>query len=174
MKWLPHILEQRNWDCPEDVEMAKWKIVLSDPLPEGSITIAGRYSIRQRLAEAVRIRNVTQHRQPCNNDSIRKMISSAQNLVEIFFDADRFNKLGRLRDEIGLWETSEGRQHQAIPMRQVTNAKVQDPRRKLHDALQEITEHSFEFDEMDWALDQDTPKEAHDSVGEIGDEMEWE
>lgn len=174
VKWLPHVLEEMNWTCSEAVEMAKWKTVLSGPLPEGSITLSGRYSINHRLGEAVRIRNITQHREPCDNNSIRKMISSAQNLVEIFSDHDRVNRLGRLRDEIDDWERSEGLDHLSAT-KEVQKGMDQDPRRKLHDALQEITEHPFAFDEMDWAPNADTPDEpSYANVEDFRDEMEWE
>lgn len=130
------------------------KTVLSRPLPDDSITLSGRYSLKLRLTEAVQIRNITAHREHCDNNAIRTMITSAQNLVEIFKDMERWGKLERLRGEIAEWEASKG--------------EVGVSRRKLHDALGEIVDNAVVFDEMDWALEEDVSDEIE------GEEMDWE
>ena len=134
-RWMPNILNQNNWTCPEAVELSIWRKVLPPAIPPNVIVPVKNYSLEDALADAVRIRNSAVHRHLCDNVEIRRMASQAQDLMSMFSDVTRQTKFHHLWDELNGWDTA-GQQN------------LQAARSKLQEALQEISERPM--DDMDW------------------------
>jgi hypothetical protein len=147
-RWVPHKLIEYNWSCPEAVELSTWKKMLPEILSSHAIIPVPNTSLEKSLANAVRIRNSAVHRHLCDNIEIKRMALQARNLMAMFSDVTRQNKLYNLQLELNEWDALSGVDPQAA-------------RSKLQMALQEISERPL--DDMDW-----TPNAV--SLQEIGHE----
>lgn len=134
-RWIPNILNEKNWTCSEAVELSTWRKVLPPALSPNAIVPFKNYSLEEALADAVRIRNSAVHRHLCDNAEIRRMASQAQDLMSMFSDVTRQTKFHRLQDELDDWDAASLQDLQAA-------------RSKLEEALQEISERPM--DDMDW------------------------
>ncbi|TVY90223.1 Uncharacterized protein LAWI1_G006848 [Lachnellula willkommii] len=135
-RWVPNKLFEYNWTCPEAVELSTWKKMLPEILPPNAITHVPNTSLEKGLSNAVRIRNSAVHRHLSDNTEIKRMALQAQNMMAMFSDVTRQNKLYYLQIELGEWNS----------------LNVVDPqaaRSKLQRALQEISERPL--DDMDWS-----------------------
>lgn len=147
-RWVPNVLVEKNWTCPEAVELSTWKRLLPEILPDNAITPVPNTSVEKGLASAVKIRNSAVHRHLCDNIEIKRMAQQAQNLMAMFSDVTRENKLYHLRIELAEWND-------------LSEKDPQTARINLERALQEISEKPL--DDMDW-----TPNTV--SLLEIGQE----
>ncbi|TVY34962.1 Uncharacterized protein LSUB1_G008164 [Lachnellula subtilissima] len=135
-RWVPNKLFEYNWTCPEAVELSTWKKMLPEILPPNAITDVPNTSLEKGLLNAVRIRNSAVHRHLSDNIEIKRMALQAQNLMAMFSDVTRQNKLYYLQIELGEWNSLNAVDPQAA-------------RSKLQRALQEISERPL--DDMDWS-----------------------
>ncbi|TVY45598.1 Uncharacterized protein LOCC1_G006169 [Lachnellula occidentalis] len=135
-RWVPNKLFEYKWTCPEAVELSTWKKMLPEILPPNAITHVPNTSLEKGLADAVRIRNSAVHRHLSDNVEIQRMALQAQNLMAMFSDVTRQNKLYYLQVELGEWNGLNAVDPQAA-------------RSKLQRALQEISERPL--DDMDWS-----------------------
>jgi len=132
---IPDTLRQNNWTCSEAVELSTWKKFLPTALPQSAIVPVLNYSLEDALADAVRIRNAAVHRHLCDNIEIRRMASQAQDLMLMFSDVMRQNRLKRLEVELHCWDAE-------------SQDDEETKRNNLQAALQEISERPL--DDMDW------------------------
>ncbi|KAG0649619.1 putative RNA-binding [Hyphodiscus hymeniophilus] len=149
-RWIPGTLNDRNWSCPEAVELSVWRDFLPNAsLPSHALVTVPQYTLRQALIDAVRIRNAAVHRHLCDNTEIQQMAQQAQNLMTIFRDGTRQSKFYRLWEELECWDTN-------------SKGDTQAARRQLEQALQEISERPM--DDMDW-----TPNAVslHEITGQV-------
>jgi hypothetical protein len=160
-RWIPQMLAEKGWNCPEIVELSTWKTFLPTAIPPQAIAHVAGYSLEAALLDAVRIRNAAVHRHLCDNAEIRKMAKQGQNLTVMFSDVSRQDKFHRLWTELNNWDAS----------RDDDQAK----RDKLQQALIEISERPI--DDMDWtpndlSLQEITGEAIHASEEVYIDEME--
>ncbi|TVY81130.1 hypothetical protein LSUE1_G003362 [Lachnellula suecica] len=134
-RWVPHKLAEFNWSCPELVELSTWKQMLPDLVPPNAIIPVPGTDLEKSLADAVSIRNSAVHRHLCDNIEIKRMAQQAQNLMAMFSDVTRQNKLHHLQLEMGEWDVLSQRDPQTA------NSKLQM-------ALQEVSERPL--NDMDW------------------------
>jgi hypothetical protein len=134
-RWIPGVLNERNWSCAEAVELSTWRDFLPNALPANALLPVSGYSLHLGLKDAVKIRNSAVHRHLCDNFEIRRMAQQAENLMTMFRDITRQTKFHRLGFELNDWDRSSGEDQQAARM-------------KLEHALQEISERPI--DDMDW------------------------
>ncbi|CCU76517.1 hypothetical protein BGHDH14_bgh03424 [Blumeria hordei DH14] len=132
--WIPKKLNEMGWDCAEAVELAKWKITLPSEVPPHAYSPHSRFDLETGLNNAVKVRNAAVHRHLCSNQTIRDMALQCQSLMSLFSDTSRYDKFKLLRSEIGKWE--------------INSISLSDPRAKLEQALQNISEGPI--DDMDW------------------------
>jgi Zn-finger in Ran binding protein and others len=133
-RWIPRMLRDNKWDCPEAVELSTWRDILPTTLPPNSIVPHPSYSLERALADAVQIRNAAVHRHLCDNNEIRRMVKKAQDVMSMFSDATRGDKFHRLWIELNSWDQS---------------TDPQGAKKTLLLALQEISERPV--DDMDWS-----------------------
>jgi hypothetical protein len=162
-RWIPGTLNERNWSCPEAVELSVWRDFLPNALPPNALAVVPGYTLYRGMKDAVQIRNAAVHRHLCNNFEIQKMAQHAQDLMTMFRDISRQSKFHRLREELDDWDRGN-------------NGDPQMARGKLEQALQEISERPM--DDMDWtpnavSLQEITSQlEQAQHTIEYGDEME--
>ena len=130
------MLNERNWSCPEAVELSVWRGFFPDATPQHALISVPQYSLSQGLRDAVKIRNAAVHRHLCDNSEIRQMAQQAQNLMTMFGDVSRQDKFQRLWEELHSWD----RNNKADP---------QGARGKLEQILLEVNERPMD-DDMDW------------------------
>jgi hypothetical protein len=134
-RWVPRMLNDRNWTCSESVELSAWKEFLPTAIPYNTITPVMAYSLEAGLTDAVKIRNAAVHRHLCNNKRIRQMALKAQELMSMFDDMSRKGKFAKLQMELTRWDKgSRGNRDVARGM--------------LEEVLRDIGERPM--DDMDW------------------------
>ncbi|KUJ16104.1 uncharacterized protein LY89DRAFT_618900 [Mollisia scopiformis] len=149
-RWLPQVLNEKGWDCPEAVELSIWKSFLPNALPPNAIKPLSNYTLEAALADAVRTRNRAVHRHLCDNNEIRQMTLQAQDLMSMFSDTTRQNKFHQLWAELNVWNSKDD---------------ALGARTRLERALREISERPM--DDMDWTPNAVSLEELHASSGEV-------
>lgn len=156
------MLNEKGWDCSEAVELSTWKNFLPANLPTTAIKPLSNYTLEAALADAVRIRNSAVHRHLCDNNELRKMTLQAQDLMSMFSDTTRQNKLHQLWAELNVWNSTVD----------PSGARI-----RLERALQEISERPM--DDMDWTPNAVSLEEVQSCVDSVestpehfADEME--
>lgn len=134
-RWAEKAIYNKNWTCPEQVELKTWRDELHNLIPPEAIIPELRVYLASALRDAVIIRNAATHRQRCTNFEIKKFTLQATKLMEIFDDITRQSKFHRLWTAIDDWDRH--------PM------SADDKRVKLELALQEIGERPV--NDMDWS-----------------------
>lgn len=134
-RWLPQMLKEHNWTCPEAVELATWRKVLPTTNLPASFVYLRDYSLEVALRDAVQVRNAAVHRHLSTNSEIRQMALKAQKLMSMFSDATRQYRFDFLRSELWEWEAGSKINDQAA-------------KERLQQALQEIAERPMS--DMDW------------------------
>lgn len=161
MRWIPEALHTNHWDCPEAVELSKWRDFLPTALPTNAVKQLSNYTLDNALHHAVQIRNKAVHRHLCDNHEIRRMALQAQDMMSMFSDTTRSEKFTKLWVELGEWD----RRSKSDP---------QGARQKLEEALKDISERPV--DDMDWSPNIESLQEVTNEVEAIqefvGDEME--
>ena len=95
-KWIPNVLEERNWTCAEAVELGRWSQVI--PQRFGKLSIdATRLDSREALAQVLQathsLRHAAVHRLPTSGKGIEKMLNNALALVKALNDTGRIFKM---------------------------------------------------------------------------------
>lgn len=161
MRWIPEALHTNHWDCPEAVELSKWRDFLPTALPPNAIKQLSNYTLDNALHHAVQIRNKAVHRHLCDNHEIRRMALQAQDMMSMFSDGTRSEKFTKLWVELGEWD----RRNKIDP---------QGARQKLEEALKNISERPV--DDMDWSPNIESLQEVTNKVEAVqefvADEME--
>lgn len=161
LSWIPKKLDEMGWDCVEAVELAKWKTTLPLEIPPHAYGPHSRFDLETGLSNAVKVRNAAVHRHLCSNQTIRDMALQCQSLMSLFSDNSRYDKFKMLRSEIGKWE--------------INSISLSDPRAKLEQALQNISEGPI--DDMDWtpnpvSIEETFNEESLTDIEEFIDRME--
>ncbi|KAL8824418.1 MAG: hypothetical protein Q9191_005067 [Dirinaria sp. TL-2023a] len=88
-KWVPALLEEQNWTCPEAVELLKWSKILPKrfgKLSSDATTLDSSGSLREILKATHILRHAAVHRVPTSAKGIEKMLKSALNLANALRD----------------------------------------------------------------------------------------
>lgn len=135
-RFLPNLLCEKGWTCPEQVELSTWR----DTLPATSLpkllqayTVPG-YSIEEGLRDATKTRNDATHRHLCDNRELRDKSVRHGWLMSCFGDVTRQRKFVWLKEVLIDWDSG------------VNGLDVK--RRMLENALRQISERPV--DDMDW------------------------
>lgn len=163
-RWIPDLLHANRWDCPEAVELSKWREFLPTSLPANAVRPMSNYTLNKALANAVQVRNKAVHRHLCDNDEIRRMALQAQDMMYMFSDVTRSEKMHHLWMELNNWDLGNKENPQLA-------------RQNLEAVLRVISERPM--DDMDWTPNvvslQEIPHDANgtpdqdDAYGEAMD-----
>ena len=134
-RWIPEALHANRWDCPEAVELSKWRDFLPANLPSNAIKPLSSYPLDMALGHAVQTRNKAVHRHLCDNNEIRRMALQAQNMMYMFSDVTRSEKMHHLWVELNNWDSRN-------------RGDPQGARQQLEAVLKVISERPV--DDMDW------------------------
>jgi uncharacterized protein YPO0396 len=102
-KWLPSLLEDNKWDCPEAVELTKWTRILArrlNKIPAHAITNDSAVSLHEIFFSTNELRHTAVHRLSTSAKGIHKMIQSASRLARTLGDNKRAAHLRHLELEI--------------------------------------------------------------------------
>ncbi|KAL1962115.1 hypothetical protein VTN77DRAFT_582 [Rasamsonia byssochlamydoides] len=101
-KWMPSILEEHAWDCPQAVELTKWTKVFAKrakQFPENAFKLSGP-SLNEVLHATNKLRHTAVHRVPTTSRGVETLITSAMKLAEALQDPLRTAQLRELRFEV--------------------------------------------------------------------------
>jgi hypothetical protein len=134
-RWIPEALHTNHWDCPEAVELSKWREFLPTALPPNAIKPLPNTTLETSLWHGVQIRNKAVHRHLCDNNEIRRMALQGKDMMTMFSDVTRSEKFHHLWVELRKWD-------------EMNRTDPQNARQKLEEALKLISERPV--DDMDW------------------------
>lgn len=102
-KWLPQVLSNEKWDCPEAVELTKWTKTLAKH--RNAIPLSAVNASQGELSNAVlfstdRLRHAAVHRLPTSAGGIQTMILSAVELATMLNDTVRAAKMEQIHCEL--------------------------------------------------------------------------
>lgn len=146
-RWIPDSLPA-SWDCPEAVELSKWRDFLPAILPPNAIRPM-KYTLIQALGHAVNVRNKAVHRHLCDNNEIRRMALQAEDMMYMFSDVTRGDKMHHLWQELSGWDVRNRQEPQLA-------------RQNLEAALKVISERPV--NDMDWTPNTVSLREIEDST----------
>ncbi|CEI70776.1 hypothetical protein FVEN_g743 [Fusarium venenatum] len=114
-RYLPQLLQDRGWDCPEALELHKWLRTLSMELPY----IGQDWVFKQsRLFDSVtQIRNVTVNRSQIDSAQMEKLMSDAVELASLFEEERTVKTIDRLREDMVSTSKSLGAETEQIKQR---------------------------------------------------------
>ena len=102
MKWLPDVLKEHMWDCPEAVELNRWIRVLlkhSGSLPQHAFENDSGLSLRTVLSSVIMLRHSAVHRLQISTARIAQMVRSAAKVANVLGDRHRAMQLTVLQQE---------------------------------------------------------------------------
>ena len=102
-KWLPNVLKERKWDCPEAVELNRWVRVLlkySSSLPQQAFNNDDNLPLKAILLPVNALRHSAVHRLHISTPKITNMIESAAKVASILGDQGRAMQLTKLQREM--------------------------------------------------------------------------
>lgn len=102
-QWLPELLKQRHWDCPEAIELNKWTHVVMKRLSKLPSRAFGRdsdLSPTESLTFINKLRHSAVHRLPTTAKGISEMICSAKRFARSLRDTLREQQFDELKDEL--------------------------------------------------------------------------
>ena len=105
VQWLPELLGQRRWDCPEAIELNKWTHIVVrrlDSLRHCSQAFANdsTLSLAHVLTSVNKLRHSAVHRLPTTAKGISEMISSVTRFARVLRDSAREQQLDELHREL--------------------------------------------------------------------------
>lgn len=103
VQWLPDLLEQRHWDCPEAIELNKWTHIMAKrlgKLPSQAFARDSNASLTQMLMSINKLRHSAVHRLPTTAKGISEMIGSATRFANALRDSTRGQQLDELHREL--------------------------------------------------------------------------
>ncbi|OHE97565.1 hypothetical protein CORC01_07180 [Colletotrichum orchidophilum] len=101
-KWIPHVLQDRGWDCASAVELTKWTNVfkrVGPKLPANATTPAGT-SIKEVLVRTHQLRHTAVHRLPTTARGVSQHLRAALKVAKCLQDVSRAAQLEELMSEI--------------------------------------------------------------------------
>ena len=105
-QWMPELLKQRRWDCPEAIELNKWThsvVNRLDKLPQScssAFADDSRSSVASCLISINKLRHSAVHRLPTTAKGISEMIHSAIRFARVLRDSAREQQLTKLDYEL--------------------------------------------------------------------------
>lgn len=104
-QWLPDLLEQRNWDCPEALELNKWTYIVvkrSGKLPADCFETLDdpTLSLADVLISINKLRHSAVHRLPTTARGISELIRSAVRFAKVLRDSSCEAQLEELHLEL--------------------------------------------------------------------------
>jgi len=105
-QWLPELLEQRRWDCPEAIELNKWTYIVVkrlDKLPyhrSQAFANDNAISLTNTIISINKLRHSAVHRLPTTAKGILEMIRSATGFARTLRDSTREQQLNELHTEL--------------------------------------------------------------------------
>lgn len=103
-KWLPSLLKEKKWECPEAAELIKWTRTLakhSGKVPAGAIWKVSEAPLSEVFSSTNVLRHTAVHRLVTSARGIYKMIQSASRLANALGDSSRAAELEKLCLEMG-------------------------------------------------------------------------
>lgn len=106
MQWLPELLEQRQWDCPEAIELNKWTHVVVKRLSKlpshcfEDFASDPMMSLANVLISINKLRHSAVHRLHTTAKGISEMIRSATRFAEALRDSACQQQLNELHHEL--------------------------------------------------------------------------
>ena len=104
-QWLPELLEHRQWDCPEAIELNKWTYIVVKRLGKLPSHCFGtlddpKISLADVLISINKLRHSAVHRLPTTAKGISEMIHSATRFAIVLQDSPCQQQLDELHQEL--------------------------------------------------------------------------
>ena len=103
MKWIPEILKEHMWDCPEALELNKWICVLlkfCNILPLHAYDNIAEQPFKSVLSSMIILRHSAVHRRRISTPEVVVTMESATNFANALHDGRRAVQLNEIRKEI--------------------------------------------------------------------------
>ncbi|KAF2453301.1 hypothetical protein BDY21DRAFT_382199 [Lineolata rhizophorae] len=140
-KWLPTLLEERRWDCPEAGELNEWAYILRSRIGKVPAHAMDRQSdehFRETLQAITRLKHTAVHRMPMTAKGINQLIQSAMNMAEALRDGPRANQFEDLHTEIE--SKIKSMELNKNDLEEKTATEVQQVRRQIEELRQKEKE----------------------------------
>ena len=101
-KWLPALLNERNWDCAEAVELGNWAEILPHRfhhISTSATSLESGDALKYALVTTHPLRHAAVHRLPTSAKGIQKMLDNALYLIKALYDASSTLKLEAVRTD---------------------------------------------------------------------------
>lgn len=95
-RWIPALLDEKNWTCAEAVELGKWAEVLPrrfNQVGSHATSLDSGGSLKSALIATHQLRHAAVHRLPTSAKGIDKMLHSAVYLAKVLHDTSYIFKL---------------------------------------------------------------------------------
>lgn len=141
-QWLPELLEERQWDCPEAIELNKWTHTIVKRLAK----LPSHYSQAFAKDDGTSLANILISINKLRHSAVHRLHTTAKGILEMIHSAARFAKV--LRD-LTREQQLEDMHHELEGKIRALELNKNFLERKLEQEMQEIARQRSELDERE-------------------------